>query len=90
MVHVPDSPASPRCASLGLGISWRVMRQSASQFHCSGCFRKISGGKIAVKAILTSPDNHGPLCDMMGDGRGHGGDTFVDDQRCVFDVLVGS
>jgi hypothetical protein len=29
------------------------------------------GGNVAVKAILTSPDNHGLRCDMTGDGWGH-------------------
>jgi hypothetical protein len=48
------------------------------------------GGNVAVKAILTSQDNHGLRCDMMGDGRGHAGGICVDDQGRVFDVLVGS
>jgi hypothetical protein len=48
------------------------------------------GGSVAVKAILSSPGNHGLRCDMMGDGRGHGGGICVDDQGRVFDILVGS
>jgi hypothetical protein len=48
------------------------------------------GGNVAVKAILSSPDNHGLRCDMTGDGRGHGGGICVDDQGRVFDVLIGS
>jgi hypothetical protein len=48
------------------------------------------GGNVAVKAILSSSDDHGLRCDMTGDGRGHGGGICLDDQGRVFDVLVGN
>jgi len=53
-------------------------------------FGQTFGGTVAVKAILSSPDNHGLRCDMQGDGQGHGGGICVDDQGAVFDVLIGS
>jgi hypothetical protein len=48
------------------------------------------GGTVAVKAILSSADNHGLRCDMTGDGRGHAGGICLDDHSQVFDVLVGN
>lgn len=48
------------------------------------------GGTVAVKAILSSPDNRGLRCDLTGDGRGHAGGICVDDRGRVFDVLVGN
>lgn len=46
------------------------------------------GGTIYVKALLSSPDNHGLRCDLQGDGMGHLGGICVDDLQRVYDVLA--
>jgi hypothetical protein len=46
------------------------------------------GGTIYVKALLSSPDNHGLRCDLTGDGMGHLGGICVDDDKRVFDALA--
>jgi len=55
-----------------------------SAFATSASF----GGTIYVKALLSSPDNHGLRCDLTGDGAGHLGGICVDDDKRVYDVLA--
>ena len=48
----------------------------------------VIGGTVYVKALLSSPDNHGLRCDLTGDNRGHLGGICVDDEKRVYDVLA--
>ncbi len=46
------------------------------------------GGPRFIKALMSSPDNHGLRCDLTSDGFGHGGGICVDDTQRVFDVII--
>ena len=59
-------------------------RGGASNFGTATVF----GGTINVKAMLSSPDNHGMRCDLTGDGAGHLGGICVDEKSRVYDVLA--
>ena len=67
-----------------------------------GFFQAYGGGKntfataqtlssnVTVKAILSSHDNHGLRCDIVGDGHGHGSGICLDDQGKVYDAIFGN
>jgi hypothetical protein len=47
-----------------------------------------AGGGGILKAVLTSSDEHGLRCDLVGDGSGHGSAICVDDNKRVYDGIV--
>ncbi len=46
------------------------------------------GGNHTAKAILSSPDNHGIRCDVIGDGQGHGSAICLDDNGRIYDAII--